>query len=97
MAVTDGSYMELVDPTICSAAFILECQKGGSSISSSFCEQLLVGCSNRGNFFGLLVKHMIKLGAAWANDRLNGTVNLYSDYKTALWTIQSLPPMMIPA
>ena len=39
VAVTDGSYMREMYPDICSAAFILECSKGGVRIIGSFSDQ----------------------------------------------------------
>lgn len=97
MAVTDGSYMEDVDSSLCSAAFIFECKKGRGRIHGSFCERSTVACAYRGELLGLLAIHLILLSVDTVGEGLEGTLDVYSDCMTAIWTIGNLPPTMIPA
>ena len=97
MAVTDGSYMEDVDSSVCSASFIFECSRGRGRIFGSFCEQSSVACSYRGELLGLLAMHLILLGVETAYPATGGRVDIYSDCLTALWTVENLPPTMIPS
>lgn len=97
VAVTDGSYMDGVDSTVCSAAFIFECQKKRGRITGSFCEQSSVACSYRGELLGLLAIHLILASVCTANEGFQGAVEIYSDCKAALWTLENLPPTSIPA
>lgn len=89
--------MNAVDPMVCLAAFIFECQKGPGRISGSFCEQSSVACSYQGELLGLLAIHLIALSVIKANDSLTGSLDIYSDCKTALWKLETIPPTMIPA
>ena len=97
MAVTDGSYMEDIDSSICSAAFIFECKRGRGRIHGSFWEQSDVACSYRGELLGLLAIHLILLSIKQAHGIQEGMVDIFSDCLTALWTVEHLPPTMIPS
>ena len=54
VVVTNGSYMREMYPEICSAAFILECSKGGGRMISSFPEQSITANAYRAELMGLL-------------------------------------------
>ena len=61
VAVTDGSYMKELYPTMNSCAFIFECSAGGGRLTGAFSEQMMAACSYRGELLGLLAIHLILL------------------------------------
>ena len=64
VAVTDGSYIKELFPTVCSTAFVLECSQGRGKIVGSLVEQLAVACAYRGELLGLMAIHLIFLSAS---------------------------------
>jgi hypothetical protein len=54
LVVTNVSYMRELYPNINSAAFVLECTKGGGRLTGSFVEYTKDACSYRGELFGLM-------------------------------------------
>ncbi len=61
IAVTDGSYMKHLFPSMHSAALVLECSKGQGRLWCSFTEQSNLACSNRGELVGLMAIHLLLL------------------------------------
>jgi len=61
-----------------------------------FCGTISVTCSYRGELLGLLAIHLLVRSVVKVNTSLVGSIDIYSDCKTALWTIETLPPTMIP-
>jgi hypothetical protein len=62
IAVTDGSYMVLMYPNICSAAFIFECTRSRERITGYFAEHSPDAESYRGELLGLMAIHLILKG-----------------------------------
>jgi hypothetical protein len=54
VAVTDVSYIRELIPTLCLAAFVLECSKGHGRVVVTFLEILLVANAHRGELLGLM-------------------------------------------
>lgn len=97
VAVTDGSFMKQLFPMLCSAAFVLECSRGGGRLVGSFAEASLNANAYRGELLGLLAIHLLLLAAQKTSPSLTGSVNVYSDCLGALSKITDLPPYHIPA
>jgi len=96
IAVTDGSYMKEIHPTLNSAAFIFECQQGRGRLMGSFVESSPGACSYRGELLGLMATHLICLATNKLHPDLQGTVLVYSDCKGALHKVSQLPPYQVP-
>ncbi len=61
VAVTEGSYIGELYPTLCSAAFVIECTKEHGRVVVSFLGALLVANAYRGELLGLMAIHLILL------------------------------------
>ncbi len=61
IAVTDGSYMKHLLPTIHSAALVLECQKGRGRLWCSFPKASTTACNYRGELVCLMAIHFLLL------------------------------------
>jgi hypothetical protein len=97
IAVTDGSYMKYLFPTIHSAALVLECQKGRGRLWCSFPEASTTACSYRGELVGLMAIHLLLLTVNKKYPALQGSIDIYSDCLGALDKVRNLPPARIPA
>jgi hypothetical protein len=96
VAVTDGSYIRELYPTLCSVAFILKCSKGHGRVVGSFSEALLVANAYLGELLGLMAIHLILLSINKILQNLGGSVEIVSDCLGALKQVTSLPPYCIP-
>ena len=96
MAVTDGSYLREMYPTLCSAAFILECNKGRGHLVGSFPEQTLAANAYQGELLGLMAVHLLLLSVNKIETQLSGLVTIYSDCLGALSRVAELPPTQNP-
>ena len=83
-AVMDGSYIRELYPTLCSAAFILECSKGHGRVVGFFLEALLVANAYRGELLGLMAIHLILLSINKIQQNLGESVEKVSDCLRAL-------------
>jgi hypothetical protein len=97
VAVTDGSYMKELYPTMNSCAFIFECSAGGGRLTDAFSEQRMAACSYHGELLGLLAIHLILLSINKVNPNLLGPVHIYSNCLGALDKVKSLPTHRIPS
>ena len=97
VAVTDGSYMREMHPSVCSAAFILECREGLGRIMGSFAEASTHANAYRGELMGLMAIHLILKAADQLWPRLSGRAVIYSDCLGALKKVANFPPHKIPA
>lgn len=97
IAVTDGSYIREVYPDLCSCAFILECTEGRGRIFGSFPESSKVANAYRGELLGLMAIHLILLAANKLDEKLTGSVKIYSDCLGALKKVTSLPANRLPS
>ncbi len=97
VAVTDGSYMRELYPTMNSCAFILQCTQGRGRLTGAFSEQMIAACSYRGELLGLIAIHLILLSVNRIDPTLTGLAHIYSDCLGALNKIQHLPPHRIPS
>jgi hypothetical protein len=61
VAMTDCSYTRELYPNLCSAAFVLECNKGQGRIVGSFSERLAVANAYQGELLGLMAIHLLLL------------------------------------
>jgi hypothetical protein len=84
VAVTDGSYMRELYPTMKSCAFILECTQRCGCLTGAFLEQTIAACSYRGELLGLMAIHLILLRVNRIDPTLTGLVHIYSDCLGAL-------------
>ena len=97
VAVTDGSYMKELYPTMNSCAFIFECTKKRGQMTGAFPEQTAEAGLYRGELNGLLVAmHLILHSINKTAQDLTGSVHIYSDCLRALNKVQNLPPHRIP-
>jgi hypothetical protein len=97
IAITDGSYMKELHPTLNSAAFVIECQQGGGRLMGSFAENTPDACSYRGELLGLMAIHLVCLAVNELHPDLLGSIQIYLDCKGALHKIKNLPPYQIPS
>ncbi len=97
IAVTDGSYMKKLFPSIHSAVLVIECQKGHGRQWCSFPEPSKTACSYRGESVGLMAIHLLLLAVNKTHPLLQGSVHISSDCLGALEKIKNLPPSRIPA
>jgi hypothetical protein len=95
IAVTEGSYMKALYPNIRSAAFVLECTRGGGQLWGLFSESSRQACSYRGELIGLMAFHLILLSVNKVNLDLTGSVEIFSACLGALDKVQNLPPSRI--
>ena len=73
IAVTDSSYMKLMYPNICSAAFIFECTRGRGRIIGYFAEHSPDAGSYIGELLGLMAIHLILKGVHEFNQNVGGS------------------------
>jgi hypothetical protein len=97
IAVTNGSYMKHLFPSIHSAVLVLECSKGRGGLWCSFPEQSSIACSYRGELVGLMAIHLLLLAVNEVTPTLTGSVHIYSNCLRALDKVKHLPPFQIPA
>jgi hypothetical protein len=97
MAMTDGSNIQELYPHLCSAAFVLECNKGQGRIVGSFSERLAVANAYRGELLGLMAIHLLLLSVNKTYPTLKGSVEIVSDCLGALNWVSYLPPYRIPS
>jgi len=97
LAVTDGSFLREQYPTLCSAAFVLECTKGRGRMIGSFSETSQVANAYRGELLGLMAIHLILLSVDKAHGGKAGSVEVVSDCLGALRRVTELPPYRIPS
>jgi hypothetical protein len=97
IAVTDGSYMKHLFPTIHSNALVLECQKGRGRLWCSFPKASTTASSYRGELVGLMAIHLFLLAVNETYPALQGSIHIYSDCLGALDKVRNLPPARIPA
>jgi hypothetical protein len=95
-AVTDGSYMKDIYPSINSAAFVFECNKGQGCIIGSFVEHSPDAGSYRGELLGLMAIHLILRRVHEFNPTIGGSIQIISDCLGALNKVENLPPYRIP-
>ena len=84
-------------PSVCSAAFVLECSQGRGKIVGSLIEQSAVACAYRGELLGLMAIHLIFLAASKLDPLLTGSAAVFSDCLGALEKIATLPAARIPS
>ena len=96
-AVTDGSYIRELCPSVCSAAFVLECSKGRGRIIGSFPEQSPNTNAYRAELLGLLAIHLVLLAICKALRLTQGHVSIFSDCVGALSRTVSLPKSRVPS
>jgi hypothetical protein len=96
VAVTDGSYTQELYPNLCSAAFVLECNKGRGRIVGSFSERVAVANAYQGELLGLMAIHLLLLSVNKIHPMLKGRVEIVSDCLGALNRVSYLPPYRIP-
>ena len=72
VAVTDGSYIKERYPSLCSAAFVLECSKRCGRVFGSFAEWSQGANAYRGELMGLMAIRLILLAANKVWSSLNG-------------------------
>jgi hypothetical protein len=84
IAVTDGSYMKHLFPTIYSAALVLECQKGIGRLWCFFPKASTTACSYRGKLVSLMAIHLLLLAVNETYPALQGSIHTYSDCLGAL-------------
>ncbi len=92
LVVTDGLYICELYPTLCSAAFVLECKKGQGRLIGSFSESLRVANAYQGELHGLMAVHLILLSADRIHRSLVGGVEV-----GALRQVTDLPAYQIPS
>ena len=63
VAVTDGLYICKLYPNLCSAAFVIKCNKGRGRLIGSFLESGRVAYAYHGELLGLMAIHLILLSA----------------------------------
>ncbi len=97
IAVTDGSYIKHLFPTIHSAALALECQKGRGRLWCPFPKVSTTACSYRGELVGLMAIHLLLLAVNETYPALQGSIHIYSDCLGTLDKVRNLPPARIPA
>jgi hypothetical protein len=86
IAVTDGSYVKDLYPSINSAVVVLECTRGRGRVWCSFPEASRAACSYRGELIGLMAIHLILLAINEVNPGLEGSVHIYTLTAWALCT-----------
>ena len=96
VAVTDGSYMRELLPSLCSAAFILKCSEGSGRIVGSFAEASRRANTYREELLGLMAIHLILLAGNKLWPELEGRAVVFSDCLGALGRVANLPPHRIP-
>ena len=96
VAVTDGSYMRELLPSLCSAAFILKCSEGSGRIVGSFAEASRAANAYRGELLGLMAIHLILLAGNKLWPELEGRAVVFSDCLGALGRVANLPPPQHP-
>ncbi len=84
IAITDGSYMKHLFPSIHAAALELECTKGRDQLWCSFLETSCTACSYIGELLGLMVIHLLLLAINEVNPLLWGSAHIYLDCLGAL-------------
>jgi hypothetical protein len=92
VAVTDGSYIRKLFPTLYLTAFVLECSKGRGRVIGSFLEALLVANAYTGELLGLMAIPLILLSINKLHQNLAGSVEIVSDCLGALERVTNLPP-----
>jgi hypothetical protein len=97
IAVTDGSYMNNMYPSMNSCAFILECTKGRGRLSGGSPELLKAAGAYRGELLGLLAIHLILLAINTIKKDISGLAKIYSDCLGALSQVTNLPSNRIPS
>jgi hypothetical protein len=97
IAVTDGSYMKHLFPSIHSAALVLECSKGQRQLWCLFTEQSNPTCSYRGELVGLMAIHLLLLAINKVTPTLTGSIHIYSNCLGTFDKVKNLPPSCIPA
>ena len=95
VAVTNGSYMRELYPTMNSCAFILKCTQGRGRLTGAFLEQTIAACSYQGELLGLMAIHLILLSVNRIDPTLTGLAHIYLDCLGTLNKIQHLPPHRI--
>jgi hypothetical protein len=96
IAVADGSYMKLMYPNICSAAFIFECTRGRGRIIGYFAEHSPDAGSYRGEMLGLMAINLILKGVHEFSPSIGGSIRIISDCMGALHKVENIPPYRIP-
>jgi hypothetical protein len=91
IAVTDGSYMKMMFPTISSAAFVFECSRRRGCNIGSFVEHSPDAGSYRGELLGLMAIHLILKGVHEFNPSLGESIQIFSDCLGALTKVENLP------
>ncbi len=98
VVVTDGSYIKEHWPELCSAAFVLEDNKGRGQLAGAFAEASVVANAYRGELLGLMAVHLLLLAVETVSPGLSGRVTMiYSDCIGALGCVAKLPPYRIPS
>jgi hypothetical protein len=97
VAVTDGSYIKEHWPELCSAAFVLECNKGRGQLAGAFTEASVAANAYCGELLGLMTVHLLLLAVETVSPGLSGSVAIYSDCIGALGRVAKLPPYRIPS
>jgi hypothetical protein len=97
MGVTDGSYIRELCPEICTAALILECQKGRGRIVLTLGEACLQANAYRGELLGLMALRLLLLSFNKTWPGLDGSVEIHSDCLGTLHKVENLPPGKIPS
>ena len=97
VAVTDGSYMNKMYPSMNSCAFILECPKGRGRLTGGFPEPSKAAGAYRGELLGLLAIHLILLAINTIKPDISGLAKIYSDCLGALGQVTKLPENRIPS
>ena len=95
MAVTDGSYIRELIPTVCSAAFVLECSEGRGQIMRYVPEQSKNANAYRVELPGLMTILLILLAADQVRPDLTGVARMVSDCLGALEKVSTLPKKMV--
>jgi hypothetical protein len=97
IAVTDGSYMNKMYPSMNSCAFILECTKGQGRLTGGFPELSKAAGAYRGELLGLLAIHLILLAINTIKTDIRGLAKIYSNCLGALSQVTNLPTNRIPS
>ncbi len=97
VAVMDGLYISQLYPTLCLAAFVLECAKGCGKIIGSFSESTLAANTYRGELLGLMAIHLLLVSVNRVHNTLGRSVEVVSDCLGALKRVVHLPPYWIPS
>lgn len=73
----DGSFMKKIHPHFCSTAFILECSKGGGTITGSLTEFSSIASAFWGELLGLMAIHLILQALHDVAGKLTGNIAVY--------------------